>query len=68
MSKVDIPINQKLAITVFEASEYSGLPVSMIRQLAKQPDCDFVFQAGGKGRGKTLLLKREQFEAYVMKH
>ncbi len=66
MSKVEIPINQKLTITVFEASEYSGIPVSRIRELAKDPNCDFVFSRGGRGRGKTLLLKRESFEEYVM--
>ena len=65
MAKVEIPITQKLTITVFEASEYSGIPVSQIRALSKEPDCPFVFSKGGRGRGNTLMIKREQFEEYV---
>lgn len=64
MSKrIEVPINQKLTISLQEASAYSGLAVSTIQQLSKRDDCDFVLVPSTQGR--KMVIKREAFEKYI---
>ena len=62
-SKVpNVPIPQKLALTVPEAAEYSNIGLNKISELLRQPNCPFVLYVGTK-----KLVKREAFEEYIRK-
>lgn len=58
----NIPIWEKLTLTVDEASEYSNIGICKINELAKQPKCPFVLYVGRK-----KLIKRKEFETYISK-
>ena len=63
MSKVKKPeIFEKLNISVEEAVAYSGVGRNRIRELMKEPDCDFVLRVGER----KSLIRREKFEEYLM--
>lgn len=55
-----VPIEQKLALTIKEAAEYSNIGINKIDYLLKQPNCPFVLYVGTK-----KLVKREIFEKYI---
>lgn len=62
MSKINIPIWEKLNLTIEEAASYSGIGIHKIRELMTEKDCDFVLKVG---IGKTLI-KRLKFEEYIL--
>ena len=55
-----VPIWKKMNRTVEEASEYSGIGASKIKELSNSEDCPFVLWNGAK-----RLIKRKQFEEYL---
>ena len=55
-----VPIWKKMNLTVEEASEYSGIGTSKIKELSNSEDCPFVLWNGAK-----RLIKRKQFEEYL---
>ena len=55
-----VPIWKKMNLTVEEASEYSGIGTSKIKELSNCEDCPFVLWNGAK-----RLIKRKQFEEYL---
>ena len=63
MSELNVPINQKLILTIEEASAYSGIPIRMLRKIAKSDSCMFTFRK--PRQGSRLLIKREMLEEYV---
>lgn len=60
----EIPVWQKLNMTVEEAAAYSGIGINRIRELMNERDCDFVLRVGCK----KSLIKRIKFERYLMSH
>lgn len=56
----EVPIWQKVLLSVEEASKYSGIGLHKIRDLISEYDCDFVI---AKGRHK--MIKREKFEEFL---
>lgn len=60
----EVPIWQKLNMTVEEAAAYSGIGVNRIRELMNENDCDFVLRVGCK----KALIKRSKFEKFLMAH
>lgn len=58
----EIPIYEKLNISINEAAAYSGIGVHKIRELMNERDCDFTLKVGLK---KTLI-KRKKFEQYIL--
>lgn len=60
MDHYEVPIKDKVTLTVDEAAAYSGIGVNKIRELTKSPFCDFVLFVG-----KKTLIKREMFEEYI---
>ncbi len=64
MRKIEIPICEKLNLTIEEAAVYSGIGVHKIRELLNEKNCDFVLKVGCK---KTLI-KRIKFEKYILSH
>lgn len=57
--KSDIPVWEKLNITIEEAADYSGIGMHKIRELMKEKDCDFVLKIGSKKN----LIKRVKCES-----
>lgn len=55
-----VPIHKKLCITIEEAAEYSNIGESKIRELIKEPSCDFVLR-----KGAYTLIKRAKFERFI---
>lgn len=55
-----IPIWHKLTLTVEEASLYSNIGESKLREIIAQPECKFVIE-----KGNRKLIKRKQFEEYI---
>ena len=60
----EVPIWEKLNLTIEEASVYSGIGINKIREMMKERDCNFVLKVGIK---KTLI-KRKKFEQYLSMH
>ena len=58
--KTEIPINQKLTLTIKEASEYSNIGVHRLYELTSNPLCPYVIWSG-----KKRLIKREEFEKFI---
>jgi len=58
--KRTIPTENKINLTIQEASEYSNIGINRIEQLLKNPCCKFVLHVGNK-----RLVKRKQFEEFL---
>lgn len=61
--KSDIPIWQKINLTIEEASAYSNIGMNKISRMLSEPRCEFVLYVGS---GKKLV-KRKEFEKYLSK-
>ena len=55
-----IPIPQKVTLSIREAAEYSNIGINKIDSLLRQPNCTFVLYVGTK-----KLVKRKEFEAFL---
>jgi len=55
-----VPIYQKMALTIREAAEYSNIGINKIDTMLKQPGCPFVLYIGSR-----KLVKRKEFEKYI---
>lgn len=56
----NVPINQKLTLTIKEASIYSNIGINKIDSMLRAPNCPFVLFVGNK-----KLLKRKEFEEFI---
>ena len=57
-----VPLWHRSAMTLEEATAYSGIGRDKLIELSSQPDCDFVIW-----RGSKRLFKRRKLEEYVAK-
>ena len=55
-----VPIHEKLTLTIKEAAEYSNIVINKIDALLRSPNCPFVLFVGTK-----KLVKRKEFEEYI---
>ncbi len=55
-----IPINEKLLLTIKEASIYSNIGINKIDSMLRSPNCPFVLFVG-----KKKLVKRKEFEEFI---
>ena len=62
IKKIEIPVWEKINLTINEASEYSNIGLNKIREMTYQPNCSFVLFVG-----KKRLIKRKSFEQYLEK-
>lgn len=60
--KHDVPLWEKVTLTLDEASDYSGIGINKIRDISEQNECDFVLWVGNK-----RLIKRKPFVEYLEK-
>lgn len=54
-------IQDKVTITIKEATEYSGIGKNKLYELTNKPFCPFVLWVG-----KKRLIKRKEFEKYLL--
>jgi hypothetical protein len=63
MNKIEIPLNQKLCLSIEEAAQYSMLGENRIRKLIEDDkSLDWVLHVGS-----WIRIKRPQFETWVLK-
>ncbi len=55
-----VPIQDKLALTIREAAEYSNIGINKLESLLRSPRCSFVLYVG-----KKKLVKRKEFEKFI---
>lgn len=58
--KQNIPVWEKITMTVEEAAEYSSIGINKIREISSDPRCNFVIYIG-----KKRLIKRKEFEKFI---
>ncbi len=51
---------EKFMLTISEAAEYFNIGTNKLREMVKEPECDFVLYVG-----KRTLIKRERLENYL---
>lgn len=56
----DVPIWEKVCLTVDEAAAYSNIGINKIIELSKDPRCRFVLHVGRK-----KLIKKKEFEKFI---
>ena len=57
----DIPLGEKMNLTVAEASVYTNIGQVTLRNKCKEPDCNFVFWIGPQ----KSLIRRQEFERII---
>ena len=60
--KKEVPIWEKYALTVDEATLYFNIGENKLRDLIREPDCEFVLYVGRKA-----LIKRTVLEEFLRK-
>ncbi len=55
-----VPIQDKVALTIKEAAEYSNIGINKLESILRSPRCPFVLYVG-----KKKLVKRKEFEKYI---
>ena len=55
-----VPIQDKLALTIREAAEYSNIGINKLESLLRSPRCPFVLYVG-----KKKFVKRKEFEKFI---
>lgn len=60
--KPEVPIKDKLNLTIEEAAAYSNIGINKLRSMAEEPSCTFVLYVG-----KRRVIKRKEFEKYLEK-
>lgn len=58
--KVDVPICEKVTLSVKEAAAYSGIGETKIRDLSNSEGCKFVVWVGNK-----RMIKRKAFDRFI---
>ena len=58
--KLNVPIWEKMNLTLEEASVYSGIGINKLRQLTNDSNCKFVLWVGSK-----RLIKRKMFDSFI---
>lgn len=56
----EVPIKDKLNLTIEEAAVYSNIGINKLRELVDMPRCPFVIYIGRK-----RLIKRREFEKFI---
>lgn len=56
----EVPIKDKLNLTIEEAAAYSNIGINKLRELMNMPRCPFVIYIGRK-----RLIKRREFEKFI---
>ncbi len=60
MKQDEVPIQEKLLLTIKEAALYSNIGINRIDAMLREEGCPFVLFVGSK-----KLVKRREFENYI---
>ena len=60
MSKIEVPVWEKVNLTIEEAAALLSIGEKAIRERTDEPGCDFVLF-----KGTHRLIKRKKFEEYL---
>ena len=60
MSKIEVPVWEKVNLTIEEAAALFSIGEKAIRERTDEPGCDFVLF-----KGTHRLIKRKKFEEYL---
>lgn len=60
MAKIEIPVWEKINLTLDEAAALFHIGVNELRKKTDDPSCEFVLF-----KGSHRLIKRKQFEEYL---
>ena len=60
-AKVVVPIEQKVALTKYEAAEYSNIGINKIEEMLRKPNCPFVLYV----EPNKKFVKRKEFEEFI---
>lgn len=60
VQEMDMPLSEKLCLTVTEAAQYSGIGINRISAMLNDPGCSFVMRVG-----RRRLVKRAEFEEFI---
>ncbi len=58
--KYEIPVWEKISLTMEEAAAYSGIGRDKLYELTEREDCDFVLRVGAR-----RLIKRIPFDEFI---
>lgn len=61
-TNINIPVWEKLNLTLEEAAAYSNIGINRIREISNEANCPFVLWVGNK-----RLIKRRKFDEFVEK-
>lgn len=61
MYKKEVPIWEKVCLTIEEAAEYSNIGITKLYEMTSNPTCRFTLHVGTRKR----LIKRKEFEKYL---
>ncbi len=56
----DVPIWEKVTLTIYEAAAYTGIGTCTLRDLSDRPDCEFVLWVG-----RRRMFKRKKLDEYL---
>ena len=59
-SHIQVPIWEKTRITLHEATAYSGIGLLKLRNMTKEPDCDYVMWI----RSQKMIIRRK-FDDFI---
>ncbi len=59
-----VEIKDKFLLTFHEASAYFGIGLNRLREICRDPGCDFIIQTGER---KTMII-RPKMEQHIIEH
>lgn len=59
--RLNVPIWEKLTLTIEEAAVYSNIGITKLYEMTSNPTCSYVLHVGCRKR----LIKRKEFERYI---
>jgi len=59
LNKIEIPIWEKLNLTLEEASAYTNIGINKLRDEVHKPNCNFVLKIGSR-----KIIKRKELEIW----
>lgn len=60
MKQINVPISEKINLTIKEASAYFGIGRDKLYEMVKDNKCNFVLR-----NGRNILIKRKVLEKYL---
>ena len=60
----EVPVKDRYMLSLYEAAEYFGIGINRLREIAKDPTCDFTVSVGNK----KLMIIRPKFEDFLLNH